>query len=316
MAIEDIPPVTDRMCCLSRLPHRSLSIWMCCVSDEAFVARHMPDLGYDQKDFTAFTWKLKNWRKLEKKLTSPEFECGGHKWSVHYVQCIPYVLSYYVITGAYYCFPSGTPMPPLMTQYQFTLIMLNPRSHRKAGTLAPSLPLSSQIPTIPLFTPSAVSAVWWDLSHLLISPTDAHHRFIAEECDWGFTRFSELRKLLSVLETQSRPTIEDEAADVTVFVRVLEDPTGVLWHNFVKWASRLSLPSLDWGDYSYDSKKETGYVGLKNQGATCYMNSLLQSLYCTRYFRRVSMSFCGSHLIDITLLTCAQGCASNTNRRR
>ena len=26
------------------------------------------------------------------------------------------------------------------------------------------------------------------------------------------------------------------------------------------------------------SKKHTGYVGLKNQGATCYMNSLLQVL--------------------------------------
>jgi len=31
-----------------------------------------------------------------------------------------------------------------------------------------------------------------------------------------------------------RPTIEDESADLTVYVRVLEDPTGVLWHNFVK----------------------------------------------------------------------------------
>ena len=26
----------------------------------------------------------------------------------------------------------------------------------------------------------------------------------------------------------------------------------------------------------WDSKKHTGFVGLRNQGATCYMNSLLQ----------------------------------------
>lgn len=38
---------------------------------------------------------------------------------------------------------------------------------------------------------------------------------------------------------------------------------------------------------SYDSKKETGMVGLKNQGATCYLNSLLQSLYFTNKFRKV-----------------------------
>lgn len=28
-------------------------------------------------------------------------------------------------------------------------------------------------------------------------------------------------------------------------------------------------------------------VGLKNQGATCYLNSLLQSLYFTNAFRKV-----------------------------
>uniref|UniRef100_A0A0D3EUJ2 ubiquitinyl hydrolase 1 n=1 Tax=Oryza barthii TaxID=65489 RepID=A0A0D3EUJ2_9ORYZ len=38
--------------------------------------------------------------------------------------------------------------------------------------------------------------------------------------------------------------------------------------------------------WNYDSKKETGYVGLKNQGATCYMNSLLQTLYHIPYFRK------------------------------
>lgn len=69
---------------------------------------------------------------------------------------------------------------------------------------------------------------------LLKHRIDAHHRFIAEECDWGFTRFSELRKLFSVQDGHSRPTIESESAMVSVFVRVLEDPTGVLWHNFVK----------------------------------------------------------------------------------
>jgi ubiquitin carboxyl-terminal hydrolase 7 len=40
----------------------------------------MPDLGYDVKEFRVFTWKLTGWKKLEKKLTSPEFDCGGHRW--------------------------------------------------------------------------------------------------------------------------------------------------------------------------------------------------------------------------------------------
>jgi len=50
-------------------------------ADEAFAAKHMPDLGHDMKDFKVFSWRLNNWKKLDKKLTSPAFECGGHKWS-------------------------------------------------------------------------------------------------------------------------------------------------------------------------------------------------------------------------------------------
>ncbi len=53
-----------------------------CLLDEAFAAKHMPDLGHEVKDFQVFTWRLTNWKKLEKKITSPEFECGGHKWFV------------------------------------------------------------------------------------------------------------------------------------------------------------------------------------------------------------------------------------------
>jgi len=36
----------------------------------------------------------------------------------------------------------------------------------------------------------------------------------------------------------------------------------------------------------YNSKENTGYVGFDNQGATCYMNSLLQTLYHLTEFRR------------------------------
>ena len=63
--------------------------------------------------------------------------------------------------------------------------------------------------------------------------------------------------------------VENDAVNITAYVRIYKDPTGVLWHNF----------------HNYDSKKETGLVGLKNQGATCYLNSLLQSLYFTDVFR-------------------------------
>lgn len=100
----------------------------------------------------------------------------------------------------------------------------------------------------------------------------AHHRFTKEESDWGFTRFLELRKMFNVpWEGGSRPLCENETANITAYLRLVKDETGVLWHNF----------------NNYDSKKETGYVGLRNQGATCYLNSLLQSLYFTNAFRKV-----------------------------
>lgn len=202
---------------------------------EAFAAKHLPDLGHDVKDLKVFSWTLRGWKKLEKKLTSEEFECGGHRWRI-------------------LLFPFGNSNAPPNDTVSVYLDYADPKKSPEGWHSCAQFALVISNPNDPTI---------YTVSH-------AHHRFIAEECDWGFTRFSELRKLFNTQEGHTRPTIENESAEVTVFVRVLEDPTGVLWHNFV----------------NYDSKKETGYVGLKNQGATCYMNSLLQSLYCTRYFRR------------------------------
>jgi ubiquitin carboxyl-terminal hydrolase 7 len=59
---------------------------------------------------------------------------------------------------------------------------------------------------------------------------------VAEECDWGFTRFVDLRKLYSPdpASGKHKATIDNDEVEITAFVRVLKDPTGVLWHNFVK----------------------------------------------------------------------------------
>ena len=39
-------------------------------------------MGLEEEDFTVFTWKLSDYRNAQRKTLSPEFSCGGHKWSV------------------------------------------------------------------------------------------------------------------------------------------------------------------------------------------------------------------------------------------
>ncbi|KAK3120269.1 hypothetical protein QOZ80_9AG0684800 [Eleusine coracana subsp. coracana] len=89
---------------------------------------------------------------------------------------------------------------------------------------------------------------------------DTQHQFNARESDWGFTSFMPLGELYD----PSRGYLVNDTVVVEAEVAVRK--------------------MLDY--WTYDSKKETGYVGLKNQGATCYMNSLLQTLYHIPYFRK------------------------------
>ncbi|CAA2983781.1 ubiquitin carboxyl-terminal hydrolase 12-like isoform X2 [Olea europaea subsp. europaea] len=89
---------------------------------------------------------------------------------------------------------------------------------------------------------------------------DTQHQFSQRESDWGFTSFMPLSELYD----PSKGYIVNDTCVVEADVAV-----------------RKVIDYL-----TYDSKKETGFVGLKNQGATCYMNSLLQTLYHIPYFRK------------------------------
>jgi len=88
---------------------------------------------------------------------------------------------------------------------------------------------------------------------------DTSHNFTSRESDWGFTSFISLADVYS----STNPYLVDDCIVIRVEVNVRK-------------------PNL----YLYDSRAETGFVGLKNQGATCYMNSLLQTLYNINYFRQ------------------------------
>ncbi|KAF9676494.1 hypothetical protein SADUNF_Sadunf08G0007800 [Salix dunnii] len=89
---------------------------------------------------------------------------------------------------------------------------------------------------------------------------DTKHQFYARESDWGFTSFMPLGELYD----PGRGYLVNDTCVVEADVAV---------HKVIDY-------------WSHDSKKETGYVGLKNQGATCYMNSLLQTLYHIPYIRK------------------------------
>lgn len=126
-----------------------------------------------------------------------------------------------------------------------------PRTRPRVGMPARNLRSSCRIQATPPTLCAAVSSglFWPDLFTsfglhrclVLTHKIDAHHRFIAEECDWGFTRFHDLRKLFTGIDGR-RPIIENDESEITVFVRVLKDPTGVLWHNFVKYVTNASCP--------------------------------------------------------------------------
>ena len=102
---------------------------------------------------------------------------------------------------------------------------------------------------------------------------DDHHCFAQRSSDWGYRMFISLAELERL---QGGPNAVNQ--DVVIDVSIRPTPPHTLG------ASAVVTPYYHLA--SYDSKETTGMVGLNNQGATCYMNSLLQTLYHTRLFRK------------------------------
>lgn len=84
------------------------------------------------------------------------------------------------------------------------------------------------------------------------------HCFCARENDWGFSNFMVWKDVVD----PSKGFVQNDTITIQADI-VADAPHGINW----------------------DSRKYTGFVGLKNQGATCYMNSLLQTLYSTNKLR-------------------------------
>lgn len=191
-----------------------------------------------------FTWHIEDWYKLvEDKYVSPRFKIGGFEWDI-------------------LLFPQGN-------HSKSVAVYLEPHAEEKVneetgdvGYVDPDWYCCAQF-TIILSRPGDDKK-----SHVINS---SHHRFNALDTDWGFASFIDLNHLKYPSKTRTSGLLNEGQLNISAFVRVLKDPTGVLWHNFI----------------NYDSKKMTGYVGFRNQGATCYLNSLLQSYFFTKYFRKL-----------------------------
>lgn len=236
-------------------------------TDDDFIDRtlkRVPD--YPVVAQTHFVWQISDWNALRRtqKVQSSPFECGGCQWRIT-------------------LFPRSN-AEAISIYLEPTAPAREKKNENNAGAAETAAPLTEhpevEAPEDPLDPASAGNQsgkrddwyvcaqfaldMWNPLNPAAHVSSTASHRFTTREQDWGFSSFISPRELVG------RGILDQNRLNISACVRVLDDSsTGMLWHDFI----------------GYDSKLSTGYVGLANQGATCYLNSLLQLYFVTGAFR-------------------------------
>lgn len=189
------------------------------------------------------------WRAKEARLHSVWHPIGGYKWRI-------------------FLYPRGNQQNSDLSVY---IECGGPLTPADAGDAAPARPRRVNAwsrPTafkIVLLLPPG-SAGDGDAGRPAEYVKDATHVFTPKESDWGFKDFYALS---AVRPARGVPLAHAPPLRIEAHVQLVTSIGPI-----------TVLP--DW-----DSRAETGYVGLRNQGATCYLNSLLQMLYCLPGFRRL-----------------------------
>jgi len=150
---------------------------------------------------------------------------------------------------------------------------INPQNPPK--TLAFTIPPSSTIQQLRerICERTNSQPEWFDieLSASKLLPTDKPEASLS---DLNFS--AEEPNALTLIATQvfkdakkENPLLGAEDSDISDYRYGYGSYGGSASHNYGNW----------------NSKSSTGFVGLSNQGATCYLNSLIQTLYMTPEFR-------------------------------